>query len=279
MQRIRGKRVLVTGAAGGIGRAIARRLGREGARLALLDKDEQKLQAIDGNEFAPGGDLLRLACDLCDDDQIEAAADRLLREWGGLDILVNNAGVVYYGRTDAMSHDEWQQVLGANLLGPMRLTRLLLPHLLAEPEAHIVNVSSMYGYFATNRCSAYHATKFAIVGFSEALRAEYARRGLGVTVLCPAFVRTDLFTSMAGENGGVSIPPSWICTTAEKVAERAVRAIYRNRRLEVVGWLARATWWLRRIAPGLFDVLYHVGRRKRPQPAAGAVGRPTTVLK
>ncbi len=260
MRTIRGKRALITGAASGIGRAIAIGLAREGAQLALLDVDRDGLQRIDSEVLGSDCEPIRLPCDLRDDSQIEAAVARIVSEWGGLDILVNNAGVVYYGRTHAMSKQEWQQVLDVNLLGPAELTRLLLPHLLAQPEAHVVNVSSMYGYVATNRCTAYHLTKSALIGFSEALRAECARSGLGVSVICPAFVRTGLFASMARGTGRVTAPPAWMCTTPENVARKAIRAIYRNRRMVLAGWLAHCVHLIRRVAPGLFDRMYHVRR-------------------
>ena len=122
----------------------------------------------------------------------------------------------------------------------------------------------MYGLFATNRCSAYHLSKFGMVGFSEALRAEYARCGLGVTALCPGYVTTDLPASMPNANSDRQPrrPPQWACTTPERVAEKAVRAIRRNARVALVTPLAHAAYYARRIAPGLIDTLYHIGRRR-----------------
>jgi short-subunit dehydrogenase len=225
-----------------------------------LDKDETKLRGIGRDTLSSDHEPLRLTCDLCECDQINAAVDQIVAEWGGVDILVNNAGVAYYGKIQAMSKDEWQRILNVNLLAPAELTRLTLPLLLAQPESHIVNVASMYGYLATNRCTTYHLTKFGLVGFSEALRAEYARSGLGVTVLCPGFVKTGLFNSMIPPSCQAKVPPSWICTTPEKVAHQAIHAIYRNRRLALTGWLAHLTYLIRRIAPGLVDAAYHVGR-------------------
>lgn len=260
MRSLHGKRALVTGASGGIGRAIAMRLVREGARLALLDENQHKLETIDRESFGPDCRLLTVSCDLCDSHQIRAAVDTILAEWGGLDVLVNSAGIAFYGSTQAMSQDEWQRLLGVNLLGPVELTRILLPWLLEEEEAHIVNVSSMYGFFATNRCTAYHLTKFGLLGFSEALRAEFARGRLGVTALCPGFVRSGLFTSMKRSNGGTPMPPSWTFTTAEKVAEQAIRALYRNQRIVLTGWLAHLTYFVHRAFPGLFDRMYRLRR-------------------
>ncbi len=135
---------------------------------------------------------------------------------------------------------------------------------LGRPEAHILNVCSMYGLFATGGCSAYHLSKFGLVGFSEALRAEYCRRGLGVTALCPGFVTTDLFRSMPDTDSDRPhrTPPSWVCTTPERAAEKAVRAIRRNSRLTLVTPLAHLAYYTRRIAPGLLDTIYRFSRRR-----------------
>jgi 3-oxoacyl-[acyl-carrier protein] reductase len=260
MRTVQGKRALITGAAGGLGLAIATRLARDGAKVALLDKNAEALLKIDRKLLGAEEEPLHLPCDLRDDDCIAGAVERLITEWGGVDILVNNAGVAYYGRSHEMSKDEWQEILEVNLIRSIELTRLLLPQLLAQPESHIVNVASMYGYFVTNRSTAYHLTKFGLIGFSEALRAEYARTNLGVTALCPGFVKTGLFRSMSCEGDRDRSPPSWICTSAEKVASQAVRSITRNRRLVKTGWLAHVTYLVRRVMPGLFDSMYHLGR-------------------
>lgn len=261
MRTLQGKRALVTGACGGLGRALVSRLVDEGMRVALLDVDEAGLQNIDDADFRDDAKPLRIPCDLADGSQIKAAVDRLLTEWGGIDLLVNNAGIVYYGKSHVMTQAEWDRMLAVNLTGPIQLTRLLLPHLLAEPESHIVNVSSVYGFMATNRSTAYHVTKYGLVGFSEALRAEYAGKNLGVTVLCPSFVReTGLFTSMSAGSGQVRVPPAWICTTAERIADQAVRAVYRNRRMVLTGWLSKLLHFSRRLMPGFLDWLYHIRR-------------------
>lgn len=269
---------MVTGACGGLGRALVSRLAAEGTRLALLDVDEAGLAEFDDGTIPFVEPPVCLTCDLADPQQIHDTVSALVDQWGGLDLLINNAGIVYYGKSHVMTADEWDRVLRVNLTGPVELTRLLLPHLLAGGEAHIVNVSSVYGFFTTNRCTAYHLTKFGLVGFSEALRAEYAGQGLGVTVLCPSFVRTTgLFTSMEAGSGRVRVPPKWICTTAEKIANQAVRAIRRNRRMVLTGWLAKCTHLARRLMPGLFDRLYHLRRPRWLKPRGAKRREPVVV--
>jgi len=130
--------------------------------------------------------------DLADSDEVSRLASRVRREFSHLDVLVNNAGVAYYGTTHEMSDDQWQQVLAVNLHAPIQLVRELLPVLFARPEAHILNMCSIAGLVGVSRLAAYNASKFALIGFSESLRAEYGGRGLGVTAICPSLVRTSL---------------------------------------------------------------------------------------
>lgn len=265
MRVLRGKRALITGAASGIGRAIALRLAREGVALFLIDIDAESLAGVVREATQWGVDVEGRRCDVSQPRDVSQANAALLDRWGGLDILVNNAGVCFYGPTHEMTAAQWERLLAINLLAPVQFVRELLPPLLAQPEAHIVNVASMYGLVATNRCCAYHTSKFAMVGFSEALRAEYGREGLGVTALCPGFVSTDLFYSMPNVVGQrpARVPPRWVCATPERVADKAVRAIRRNQRLTLVTPLAYFAYYAKRLVPGLLDRLYHIGRNRR----------------
>jgi short-subunit dehydrogenase len=152
-----------------------------------------------------------------------------------------------------------------NLLSHIQFTRELLPSLLARPEAHVLNVCSVLGLVGMPKVAAYCASKFGMVGFSEALRNELGRQGLGVTALCPGFVRTNLFTNapLEADVEEHKLPPKVITTTPERVANAAVKAIYRNRRLVVMEPFARLMYATKRFAPWLLDGIFHLGRRKR----------------
>jgi short-subunit dehydrogenase len=203
--------------------------------------------------------------------ELGSLASQCLDRWAGVDILVNNAGVTYFGATHTMPLEEWDRLLAVNLRSHVELTRFLLPSMLARPEAHLLNVCSILGRNGMPRVAAYCATKFGMVGFSEALRAEYGRAGLGVTALCPGFVDTGLFAAARPEhdNGQPKTPPKWLCTSPERVARCAVRAIQRNERMVVVdplgGWVHAAKRWL----PGPFDWALSLGRRRRVSEKAG----------
>jgi len=289
MRHVHGKWALVTGAASGIGRAIALALAREGAHLFLVDIDEAGLartvqeaslvnqerverQKQSRREGPTNGAratctslILSRRCDVADPRQVSAVVSEVLARCGGVDILVNNAGITYYGRTDEMSPEHWDRLLRVNLCSHIQFTRELLPSLLARPEAHVLNVCSVLGLVGMPKVTAYCTTKFALVGFSESLRNEFGRHGLGVTALCPGFVSTKLFTNapLSQKADRHKLPPGIICTTPERVAQAALRAIRRNHRLVVLEPFARLVYALKRFAPWLLDFLFHLGRRKR----------------
>src|SRR5436309_233783 len=155
MRIIRGKRALVTGAASGIGRAIALALAREGADLYLLDIDDAALADVVAECEKYGTQVIGERCNLARPEEITAAVKALLERWQHLDILVNNAGISYRGKTDAMPAERWDAVLAINLLAPIQLTRALLPTLLARGDAHILNVCSILGLVAIPKLAAY----------------------------------------------------------------------------------------------------------------------------
>jgi short-subunit dehydrogenase len=265
MREIRDKWALVTGAASGIGRAISLRLAREGARLFLVDIDEFGLEAVALHARDLGTDAIARSCDVSDPRQVSATVTEAIARCGGIDILVNNAGITYYGKTDRMSAEHWDRLLRINLLSHVQFTRELLPIMLERSEAHVLNLCSVLGLVGMPKVTAYCTSKFGMVGFSESLRNEYGRDGLGVTALCPGFVSTNLFTNAPLEESAEEhkVPPRIVCTTPERVANAAIKAIYRNRRLVTVEPFAKFMYAMKRYAPWLMDFMFHRGRRKR----------------
>jgi short-subunit dehydrogenase len=264
MKTIRGKKALVTGAGSGIGRAIMIALAKEGADVCLLGRDEAKLQAAAAEARNHGVETMILRCDLTQPDEITAAVKSVLAKWQRLDILINNAGVTYYGPTELMTAEQVRQILSANLLAAIQLIRELLPTFIAQREAHILNVSSIFGLITMRKGAAYQATKFGLIGFSNTIRAEYCRRGIGVTTLCPGFVRTPMLENYgtgSAEQRRHAIP-HWASSTPEHAADVAIRAIRKNKGLVVTAGPLRVAWWLMRLSPGLFDWLMREGWRK-----------------
>jgi len=266
VKNLSGKKALVTGAAGGIGRAIALQLSATGVKVCLVDIDADNLAAVLQEIRLGHGEAISYSCDVSRSDQIDACIAFTLATWGDLDILVNNAGICCYGPIDNTPQAMFDKVLAVNLQAPIRFSTGLLSVLKRQQESHILNVASMYGLFATNRCAAYHTSKFGLVGFSEALRAECARDGLGVTTLCPGFVNTELFTAMETDAyRQPRRPPAWVTTTPEHVARKAITAIKKNQGLVTVTALARFGYLAKRVAPSLLGRLYAIGKSKKKQ--------------
>src|SRR5215212_9763990 len=170
MREIRGKTVLITGAASGIGRAISLRLADEGATLFLVDIDERGLAETAAESRERGVEVFCRRCNVAEPQEVSAVVAEALSRWDGVDILVNNAGITYYGKTERMAADHWDRLMRVNLLSHIQFTRELLPTLLDRPEAHVLNVCSVLGLVGMPKVAAYCASKFGMVGFSEALR-------------------------------------------------------------------------------------------------------------
>jgi len=278
MRTIRDKIALVTGAGSGLGRSIALKLAREGARLHLVDLNAVTVKETANQLRGLGCQVEATVCDLTDFAAIDALVEEVRNRWGGLDILVNNAGIGWYGPTPKMTDDEWDRLMTINLDVPIRLTRRFLKTLLARPEAHVINMASICGWVCSGRFAAYHVSKFGLVGFSEAMRAEFNRHGLGVTAVCPGPVQTDLYRA-AGcgyADRETPQPPAWLCTTADRVASKTVRAIYRNQALALVGASAYLLYYGKRIAPSVFYALHGFGRSRNIQRKAAKAQAPAT---
>lgn len=262
MRTITGKRVLITGAASGIGRAIAVALADEDAQLVLVDIDEAGLNRLK-SELENRVPVETYCCDLSQPALISKLVHDVTST-GSVDVLVNNAGVAYYGPTEAMTQEQWDWLMAINLHAPIQLTRELLPSMLEQPEPHIVNMCSISGMVAGGRFAAYHVSKFGLVGFTEALRAEFGRRGMGVSAICPGPVRTDLYKSAAGGREGKPVPepPKWMTASAETIAKRTVKAIRKNKRMTLITPTAHALYQLKRFAPGLIDFANQFSRKK-----------------
>ena len=262
MEIIRGKKALVTGAASGIGRAIALALAREGADLFLVDIDEPRLLSSARDAEALGSKVLTEVCDLSKPAQISACASACVRSFNTLDILVNCAGVIFYGHADEMTEPKWNAVMSVNLFAPIQLVRELLPTLTAQRESHILNVCSVFGLLPVRKLMGYQTSKFALVGYSLALRTEYFAQNVGVTALCPGFVDTPMFERFgpAWFKRLLSFSPFSLVVSPDFVARQAVASIRRNRGIVVVSLGGKIMWLIFRLCPTLVLWLF----RKKP---------------
>lgn len=265
MRQFTGKQALLTGAAGGIGRALAFRLVEAGVKLWLVDIDAKALAALAEDLRAKLGDVRISVVDVTQRDQLKVLAQQINTQWQGLDLLINNAGVAFYGPTHQMSEPQWDRLMAINLDAPIHLTRLLLPALMSREDAHIVNMCSISGLVAGGRFNAYHTSKFGLVGFTEALRAEYGRTGLGVSAICPGPVQTNLYRDCeTGRGTRAPEPPAWLCASPDQVARATLRAIRWNRRMVLVSPLAHLLFQMKRFAPWLIDLMNTFSKRSIP---------------
>ncbi len=188
-----GKVVVITGGASGIGRATALAMGRRGAHVVIADINEARLAETRTAIEAHGVRSLAVRCDVSSDADVEALAARALEVMGQVDLVFNNAGVVCRGALEELSIDDWRWQLEINVLGVVRGIKAFLPHMLARGSGYIVNTASVAGLFAlTGEGAPYIASKFAVVGLTEALALYVRPRGIGVSVLCPGIVDTNL---------------------------------------------------------------------------------------
>ncbi|MFL5898471.1 MAG: SDR family NAD(P)-dependent oxidoreductase [Solirubrobacterales bacterium] len=214
-----GRKTLVTGATGGLGRAMAKALAERGALLTLSARNRAALEAMAAE--LPGAGHRVLPADLAEPE----AAERLAAEAAGTEILVANAGLPGAGKVDEFSVEELKRALRVNLEAPMLLARALYPAMLESGSGHLVFVASLSGKAASPRSSIYNATKFGLRGFALGLRADLAPRGVGVSIVSPGFVREAGMFADAGSKP----PPGMGTATPEQVGAATVKAIERNR--------------------------------------------------
>jgi NAD(P)-dependent dehydrogenase (short-subunit alcohol dehydrogenase family) len=197
MREFKGKTAFITGGASGIGLAMAKAFAEEGMNVMLADVEQSALDQAQKGLNQYGNHVRGVACDVADPDSVERAAQATFSTFGKVHILCNNAGVAAGGGIDQISVDNWRWVVDVNLMGVLYGIRSFLPHIRAHGEGgHIVNTASMAGVISGMGLSPYTATKYAVVAMSEGLRPQLQPLGIGVSVLCPHFVRTKI-----GESG------------------------------------------------------------------------------
>jgi NAD(P)-dependent dehydrogenase (short-subunit alcohol dehydrogenase family) len=257
---LRGKTALVTGAASGIGRATALALARAGANLVLGDLNEVGLAETAEAIRALGRQVVSHRLDVADREAMRAFAADVGRHCGAVDLLVNNAGVGVGGDFLDTPLEDWDWVVSINLMGVVHGCHFLVPPMVARGRGgHVVNVASAAGLVAMPPLSAYSATKFAVVGLSEALRAELRPHGIGVTAVCPGLINTPITTSsrMRGRTATAEYRSTLVemyrrrAYPPERVAENILRAIARNRAVAPVAPEAWMLYFLKRLSPRL----------------------------
>jgi short-subunit dehydrogenase len=252
MRTLVGKRALVTGAASGIGRAIAERLAASGAALVLVDVDQARLRDTAAALAATGARVQTYVVDLTDASRITGLVEQVHRDGGPIDVLVNNAGVVFGGPFLDVPLEKHLTTYRVNTEGLVAMTYAFLPDLLGGSDGHVVNVASASGYIGLPFGATYASSKWAVIGFSESLALELELQGhrhVHVTAICPSYVATGLFD-------GAKAPLTTRLLTAGRVADLTVRAVLANRFVVRTPWLVKLTPALHALLPPrLFNVV------------------------
>ncbi|OWP61873.1 3-ketoacyl-ACP reductase [Hymenobacter amundsenii] len=235
MEKLTGKTALVTGAGKGIGRAIAVALAQEGVRVALLARTEKDLQAVAQEIKKLGGPAaVVVVADVADRADVEKAVSTALGELGTIDILINNAGIGTFAKVLDMEPAEWEKIIQVNLLGAYYTTRAVLPQMVERQTGDIINVASTAGLRASAGGSAYSASKFALLGFTESLMQEVRKQNIRVSALTPSTVATELATSNNLTDGN----PDKVMQP-EDLAEIVISQLKLNRRI----FIKEASMW------------------------------------
>jgi NADP-dependent 3-hydroxy acid dehydrogenase YdfG len=191
-ESIDGKVALVTGASSGIGESTAEQLADAGAKVALVARRKDRIDALAEKINGAGSTAIAIAADISDEQTANEAVQRTNAELGGLDFLINNAGVMLLGPVAGADTEEWRRMIDVNLLGLLYCTHAALPIMGEAGSGHIVNVSSVAGRTASLGSAVYNMTKWGVVGFSEGLRQEVLHANVRVTIIEPGFVETEL---------------------------------------------------------------------------------------
>ena len=275
MKRFEGRVAAITGAGSGIGRALSQELARRGAHLALCDIDEVGLAETVTLCEGTGVKVTSQRVDVADRDAVQAWADQVVADHGKVNLIFNNAGVALAATVEAMSHEDFEWLMNINFWGVVHGTMAFLPHLKASGEGHVVNVSSVFGLISVPSQSAYNAAKFAVRGFTDALRMELdvAKGGVSSTTVHPGGIRTNIarnarmdesVTEFAGGPERARKNFDRVAMTSpEKAARQILAAVEDDRRRALIGPDAKAIDLVSRLPGGLYQRVLVKGARRR----------------
>jgi len=248
------KVVLISGAAGGLGAALCEHYAAAGAHIAAMDLDATRLNALAAALQAKGARVLALPGDITDPAVCQAAVAATLAHFGALDGLINNAGISHRSLLRDTDPEVIRRVMEVNFFGALNLTHAALPHITAR-RGVIVAISSVAGYAPLIGRTGYAASKHALHGFFDSLRSEVEAAGVGVTLVCPSFIRTGIGAAAIGGSGAAAVTPRLTTgseSSPQDIAARIFEAVAEGRPLLLPDRTARKAWWLSRIAPTIY---------------------------
>ena len=255
------KIVVITGASSGIGEASAIQFAKKGANIVLIARRKEKLLAVEKKLSKFNVKTLVCPCDVSQNSQVKQMTKNVLDKFGRVDVLVNNAGFVIYGKVNDLTIEEIESQMETNYFGMVYCIKNFLPIMLEQNFGHIVNVASVGASFSVPGIASYCATKFAMLGFSEGLKHELHETGIGVTVVSPIMVRTNLFDHPSFEN--FTKRATGISLSSETVAKAVVKAANSKRLEIVVPSVTRAGIWAKHTFPFFINPIIGSAFRKQ----------------
>jgi NAD(P)-dependent dehydrogenase (short-subunit alcohol dehydrogenase family) len=256
MKRFPKKRVVITGAGSGLGRAMSIEFAKLGWHVCVSDIDTERAIATGHMVAQSGGNPLAIRCDVTQPEQLESLADALMQQWGGVDIVINNAGVAAAGYMEKIPLKTWDWIITLNLKSVIHGCRAFIPLLEKQGGGHIVNVASNAGIASLPEMSCYNVTKAAVISLSETLNVELNPKKIGVSVVAPTFFRTNLmdqFTSpdpRQRELAHAFFDKSKV--TSEDVARHVIRAVKRNQLYVITQLDGKFSWLCKRMTPEIY---------------------------
>lgn len=247
------KHVIITGGGSGLGRAMAIAWAEEGAKVCIADINDTAAKEVCGVIRKSGGNAIAIRCDVTKSESIKNMHDELLSNWGKVDLVINNAGVATADRFETETLEQWQWAIDLNLLSIVRVSQAFTPTFKKQKHGYFLNVSSQAGITPIPFMSSYNATKSAVVGLSETMHLELEDNGIGVSVLCPGFFKTNLAASMKSSLPGLKAITERIFeksdVTAEQVAKIAYQGVERNKFLILSHKAGRKAFRFKRMLP------------------------------
>jgi len=257
MSYFENKVVWITGASSGIGEALAYTFAKQKAKLVLSARREDELNRVKAACGLPDADIMVLPLDVAQIDLVEGAKQKVIARFGQIDILVNNAGLSHWSKLKDTSLDVIKTIMNVNFFGGVALTKAVLPDMLKRKQGNIVVISSILGKIVTPKQGAYNASKHALMGFYDTLRAETMGDGIKVLLVCPGFVRTNVAKNSLNKEGvPINKDNSMIANGLDPlyVSEQILKAIQANKEeILLAGFKEKFGVWIKRFAPGIYS--------------------------
>jgi short-subunit dehydrogenase len=264
--------VFITGGSRGLGLEIARQVCKKGGRVAVLARDAEELERAKEDLASKSGEVLTLQCDLVDGGQIQSAVQQTLQRFGKIDILINNAGIIQIGPLEHMKMEDFDRALRLHFWAPFVLQMLVVPQMRASGGGRIVNISSIGGKIAVPHMAPYSASKFALTGFSDAIRAELSRDNIFITTVTPGMMRTgsQIHAKFKGDH---SAEYKWFETSSrlplasistERAARKILTACRKGKPALVMPWTAHFIIAANALFPNLTGYVMKIVNRCLP---------------